>query len=240
MASLANLPEPQQRLKDLQAAIRKWERKSTRHVETVISTGCHALDELFPDQGIHRGSLVEWLAAEEGCGAVTLSLVAGRAIALENRPIVLIDWHHELSPLALQAMGMNLKSVVLIRPARERDALWACEEALRCPGVGLVWIRIDRLSGTSFRRLQLAAEEAGTIGFLLRPESALRQPSWADARLMVRPVLSGEPSLRLQIEVAYSQGRSRRSRNEVRIDNMQGIMHDVPSFLATHPVPVVS
>jgi protein ImuA len=241
---------------NLQEAIRRWERKSVHEDSAVRSTGCRALDDLFPAQGIRRGSLVEWLATDNGSGAVTVSLIAGRNTCQAERSpanirvntetergygsIVLIDEHRELNPVALQALGLDLSRIVLVRPDTEREALWACEEALRCPAVGLVWTRPGRLSVTSFRRLQLAAEEAKTIGFLVREESVLKQPSWADVRLLVRPCVSQETSARFQIDVAYGMGKSLCSRNEIQIDSVQGTIHDVSSFRPANSLPVDS
>lgn len=229
-----------QTIAELQAAIRRWERKAVQDADGVVSTGCRALDALFPAQGIRRGSVVEWLGSEESGGAVTLSLVVGRMITPSKQPIVLIDRRRELFPPALQALGIELTRLVLIHPKTERDALWVCEESLRCPGIGLVWMKVDWLSGTNFRRLQLAAEDGGTVGFFVRPETAVRQPSWAEARLKVRPIASRETSLRYQIEMASSQGWPSHSRSEVLIDNVQGTIHDHSCFRPADRVSVVS
>jgi len=229
----------QQTVAELQNAIRQWERKSAQGAERSVSTGCPSLDELFPAQGIRQGSLIEWVGTDEAKGAVALSLIVGKVVVPPERPMILIDRQRELFPAALQAMGIDLTRLVLIHPKTERDALWACEESLRCPGVGLVWMDIGRLSGTIFRRLQLAAEEGQTIGFFVRPEAAVQQASWADARLTVRPVASGGASWQLQVEVASGQGWPKRSGCEVQIDNEQGTIHDVPPVDPANPLPVV-
>lgn len=41
--------------------------------EARLSLGIPALDALLPGRGLERGSLVEWLASVEGCGAATLA-----------------------------------------------------------------------------------------------------------------------------------------------------------------------
>lgn len=235
-----------QTIAELQTAIRRCERKAVSTRDGVVSTGSPGVDELFPAQGIRRGSLVEWLRTEEAGGAVTLSLVVGRTVTPRERPIVLIDRRRELFPPALQAIGIDLARLVWIHPRTESDSLWVCEESLRCPGVGLVWMTVDRLSGTAFRRLQLAAEEGRTVGFFVRPGIAARQPSWADVRLKVRPIASRETSFRYQIERANSPGWPRRSGSEVLIDNVQGTIHDDSPYRSrphprpADPLPVVS
>lgn len=56
----------------------------------------------------------------------------------------------------------------LLRPAGEADLLWAVEECLRSPGVGLVIAEPEKpLSLLAGRRLQLAAEAGATTGLML-------------------------------------------------------------------------
>jgi hypothetical protein len=53
------------------------------------------------------------------------------------------------------------------------------------------------LADREFRRLQLAAETGGTLGLLVRPAQARDEPSWADLRLLVEPVIrTSEPVIR--------------------------------------------
>lgn len=66
------------------------------------------------------------------------------------------------------------------------NTLWALEQVSRCPGVRLAVCWIDRLSSTVQRRLQLAVERSGVTVFLIRPATALNQPSWADLRFHLK------------------------------------------------------
>lgn len=62
-------------------------------------------------------------------------------------------------------MGQRL---YIVRPAHEIDLLWAVEESLRSPAVGLVIAEPERpLSLTAGRRLQLAGETGRTTGLML-------------------------------------------------------------------------
>jgi protein ImuA len=236
------LPENhQQTLQELRRRIRACEQGLPADATPVLSTGAPALDALFPAGGVRPGSLVEWLESGPASGAALLSLVAARQLHSESRRsprIILIDTRRELFPLSLERLGFALEQLVLVRPATERDALWACEEALRCEGVGLVWAQFERLTSTSFRRLQLAAEESQGIGFLVRPPQARSQPSWAEARLVVQPRPSGEASPRFQIDVASSHGRPRQSSVTLQLDALRGTPHEIsPDVLPTTFLP---
>jgi protein ImuA len=203
-----------------------------------LSTGCEAFNELFPARGIWPGSLVEWLEGDAR-GATTVSLAVARNVCPSRRPLILIDSQHELFPLALKGLGFDLSRVVVIRPTSGQEAFWACEEALRCPGVGLVWAPLVNLHVTGFRRLQLAAEASQGVGFLLRSAQAARQPSWAESRLRVDPRPSSPDGPQFRVEVAYSQGSTRRSMLDITLGSLRGTIHEVSHPLPTQPLPLV-
>jgi protein ImuA len=46
----------------------------------------------------------------------------------------------------------------------------------------------SKLDGRTFRRLQLAVEQGGGLGLLIRPATVRGEPSWADVRLFVEPL----------------------------------------------------
>jgi len=54
---------------------------------------------------------------------------------------------------------------------------------------------VQRLSWLEARRLQLAAEQGGGLGLLIRPEAVRHQPSWADVRLLVEPLPTTSPDM---------------------------------------------
>jgi len=81
-----------------------------------------------------------------------------------------------------------------VRAASVRDELWALEQSLRCEGVAAVWGFWDDLDWRWFRRLQLSAEQGGTLAMLVRPGRFAGQPSWADVQWCVRPLSPNKQS----------------------------------------------
>jgi protein ImuA len=67
------------------------------------------------------------------------------------------------------------------------ETLWALEQTLQSRGVAVTFCRLERMNARVFRRLQLAAERGGGLGFLIRAPSARNEPSWSDVRLWVEP-----------------------------------------------------
>lgn len=185
----------------------------------VVPTGIPALDQILPARGFRRGGIVEWLTDGPGTGIGRLVLkTASRALLsttdTECRPLfVVIDHQHDFYPLAAIGMGIDPQQIVIIRPQRPQDALWALEQALRCPAVGVSLCRLDQGNDRQFRRLQLAAEVGNGLGFLIRPSSAHRQPNWSDIRLLIKalpavPTADGSSPVgqRLQIELLHCRG----------------------------------
>ena len=202
-------------LRDLRSNLQQVQRGWRQQIEekSIVSTGVAALDGLLPERGLTRGSLSEWIAAEDGCGAIELALrVAARAQS--HGPLIVVDGSRaeargQLYAPAMAAIGVCLGATILVRPESQSDELWAIEQSLRCRGVGAVLCRIDRLKTQQFRRLQLAAEAGTAIGLLLRSNAARRQSSWADLRLLISPRPSPPDSFcrRVEVRCLYAKGR---------------------------------
>jgi protein ImuA len=227
-------------LVELRRRISAWEGDFRFAATPCISTGCDALDALFPLGGIRRGSLVEWVADGAAAGAGMMALLAGRRCCEAGRPAILIEGQSRLYPPALAALGFDLASLVLVHPKTERETLWACEESLRCQAVAWVWTRVERLTSLAFRRLQLAAEESGVVGFLVRPKEALREPSWADVRFLVTPRPSGGLSPTFRVAVARCHGQIKQAAANIAIDARRGELHETLVAKQTHRMSLVS
>ena len=213
----------------------------------VHSTGFSAVDQLLPQGGIPQGGLTEWLTPSAGAGAATLAL-AGVRTALNPTDLmqhrgywVVIDPHGEFFPPALVGWGIPQELLVLVRPATARDASWAFEQALRCPGVAVTWNWIGPVSERVLQRWKVAAEVGGGQGVLFRSEQALRQASWADVRWLVRP-LAGRPDAhcpgagrRLRLELAYCRGALGGEQVEVECHDETGVVRVVPQLADSAP-----
>ena len=175
------------RVTQLQQAIRKLETSRRPAGRSASSSGLAALDRLLPEGGFPRGALVEWLASRRGGGTALLMLLAAREASTDGRAIVVLDQPgHFYAPVAA-AWGVDLGRLIVVRAGQSRDELWAAEQALRCPAVAAVWLTREQLDWRWCRRLQLAAEQGGGVGLLMRPADVRGQPSWAELQLQVTP-----------------------------------------------------
>ncbi|MCR9118052.1 MAG: hypothetical protein NXI22_14040 [bacterium] len=175
------------------------------------SSGLTELDRLLPAGGFRPGELVEWIADEDFHGAAMVSLLAARDWLTPQQPALLIERRRGLFPPALAAAGFDFQSLVEVTVSNDRDLLWSWEQALGCSAVGLVWGALPHVAPLAYRRLKLAAETSGTIGFILRTTRSLRQPTWADFRLSVKPLPSIDAAPRFRICRTSRDGETGRS-----------------------------
>ena len=197
----------------LQAEIGRLEKRRRPGVGSApITSGCGPLDRLLPWGGLRRGALVEWLAEGEGAGAATLAMLAAREAARQGGAVVVLDACGEFYPPAAVRLGIEPERLLVVQTTSPADHAWALDQVLRCPGVAATVAYPEqlggRLGGRSFRRLQLAAEQGGGLGLLLRPAAVRGEPSWGDARLLItpKPAAGTDAVRRLNIELLRCRG----------------------------------
>ena len=199
-----------------------------------LRSGHEALDALLPGGGWPLGALTELLSDQCGIGELELLLPALQALAGRGRSVVWITPPYVPYAPALLQRGLPLERVLWIRTGRPQAALWAAEQALRCPAIGAVLGWSAHIVDRSLRRLQLAAETGHTLGVLHRPASAAREPSPAALRLQLQPLVD-----ELGVEIRKSRGG--RAGVRVRVPLHAALRSSLPACperldaLAMHP-----
>ena len=192
------------KLADILADARVWKLKDASAAATrpVWSTGCSALDARLPGGGWPTASLIEVLLDDSGLGEIQLflpALVECQRRTAQGNDVPWLVWiapPHEPYAPALTQQGIELRRLLVVRPANVTEALWAAEQAL---GSGVCAAVLLWLKGTDdrwLRRLKLAAEAGGALGVLFRPERHRFESSPATLRLAVS---QGEHGTRLDL-----------------------------------------
>lgn len=171
-----------------------------------LATGFETLDELLPGGGWPVGALTEILADEEGTGALWLTMPALARLSQTPRWLAWVAPPHIPYAPALAGMGVDLSKVLLIRPRRSLDRMWALEQALRSGTCSAVLAWPGRLDGKALRRLQLAAETGRSWGLLFRPHRDRGRGSTAALRLHIRPFLDGISVQMLKCRGGWAEG----------------------------------
>ena len=156
--------------------------------------------------GLARGALHEVCAATPGSGvafaAILLAHCGGQVLWISTEQESNLVW-----PPGLIPFGLAPESLILARAARWPEALWAMEEALRCPALGAAVLMAGSGQGldlTATRRLHLAAEAGGVFGLLLRPDGAAGA-SAARTRWHIAP-LSSDAAPRWRLTLLRQRG----------------------------------
>ena len=188
----------------------------------VFSTGLEAIDRLVPG-GLARGAIHEVLVPPGQTMAMSFALVLARSAAGGSasgeacgqgggealggcHAMVWCDPDQRLYPPAIAAAGVPLDRFYLIRPGNEPQLVWALAECLRCKGIGAVVGPVGRLSMIEARRLQLAAEQGGGVGLLLRSIGKVSAHYAAATRWLVEPAGGQRTVQRWKVQLIHGQG----------------------------------
>jgi protein ImuA len=172
-------------------------------VERAVCFGIAAIDQALPAGGIRLDALHEAASAgpdTEHAAAATL-FVAGILARMEG-PVLWVLRQADLFAPGLAGAGLDPGRIVFAEAGKH--VLSAMEEGFRHAGLAAVVAEhTGRLSLVASRRLQLAAEQAGTLAVLIRrsvgfDDPVLSEPTaaatrWRIAALPSPPVLPHAP-----------------------------------------------
>ena len=160
-----------------------------------LRSGNDALDAALPWNGFPRGALTELLVGADGIGELSLLLPALAVLAERERIVLVAPPYVPYAPALVRA-GLPLARLAWIDAPAAR-ALWTAEQCLRagCLGATLVWSTGG--DERALRRLQVAAEDGGSFGFMFRPARQAANPSPAALRLLLDADAAGTPRLRV-------------------------------------------
>ena len=154
--------------------------------QRTLSTGFAALDARLPGAGWPLGALTEILTMEDEPGCLWLALPVLADLSHREQWIAMVSPPCIPYAPALAGYGVDIGKILLIHPRTGKDALWAAEEALRSHTCSSVLFWLSNPDNKTLRRLQLAAEKGGTLGFCFRTCRQRRQRTTAALRIMAR------------------------------------------------------
>jgi protein ImuA len=142
-----------------------------------------AVHELAPAAPAHLGAASGFVAA-----LAALAIEGGRQAVWLQPELAALEAGRPYGP-GLDALGLPMHRLILVRVAHARDVPWAMEEALKCRALAAVIAEFADGAAdlTMTRRLTLAAGEGDTVGLLLRhrrtdlPSSAMTRWEVASA-----------------------------------------------------------
>jgi len=157
-----------------------------------VDIGLGPITAAFPNAVFPTGAIHEFLCN----GAVNAAASCGFTTALigplmaSGGTCLWISAARRIFPQGLKVFGVEPDRVIFIDVRKEKDALWAMEEALKCEGIAAVIGEVQEISFTASRRLQLAVEQSRVTGFLLRYNPRNMNANACVARWRITPLPS--------------------------------------------------
>lgn len=132
--------------------------------------GLGPLEKAFPNGVFPKGVIHEFVSFNRMDSAASCGFIGGLLGKLMQADGICI-WIGSIQtvfPAAIRSFGVDPASIVFVSMKREKDVLWAMEEALKCHGITAVLAEIHQLDFIQSRRLQLAVEKSRVTGFILQ------------------------------------------------------------------------
>ncbi|MFT8775134.1 MAG: ImuA family protein [Gluconacetobacter liquefaciens] len=155
-------------LEALRDQIRRLEGSATRR-RVVLPFGIRDIDRRLPGGGLPLGALHEVAGGGNDAlhSAAAGQFAAGIAARTKGKVLWIVTRQDLFAP-ALKQVGLGGSRVIYVEAGADQDVLACFEEGLRHGGLGAVVAEVARLSMTTSRRLQLAAETSGALGIAVR------------------------------------------------------------------------
>jgi protein ImuA len=194
----------------LQKDILLWQGFKPQVAAAADAIGLGGIESAFPNGVFPKKAIHEFLTLFPEHAAASDGFIAGLLATLmeDGAACVWISTSRKLFPASLRAFNVEPEHIIFMDVTKEKDVLWIMEEALKCKGLAAVVAEINSLSLIESRRLQLAVEESGVTGFILRKDARKTISSVATARWQISPLPSnnedGMPGLgfpRWQVEL---------------------------------------
>ncbi|WP_426414603.1 translesion DNA synthesis-associated protein ImuA [Aestuariirhabdus sp. LZHN29] len=161
-------------------------------IPDAVSSGHGVLDDELPGGGWPQGAVTDLLYERDGIGELRILLPAlARLSRQQERWVLWVAPPAIPYAPALQAAGVDLSRVLVVRADSLKDRLWAIEQALaggECSAV-LGWP--GDIAAGELRRLQLAARKGNSLCFLLRDSIYAQQSAVAALRVKLSADLQG-------------------------------------------------
>ena len=135
-----------------------------------VDAALGSIKNAFPNASFPIAAVHEFISTcpedTAATGGFICSLLA--ALMQKNGASIWISASRNIFPPALKAFGISPDRIIFIDLKKEKQIMWAMEEALKCKGLSAVIGEMQELNFTDSRRLQLAVEQSKVTGFVLR------------------------------------------------------------------------
>ncbi|MFD2969075.1 ImuA family protein [Sphingobacterium bambusae] len=181
----------QKTITDLQRQILAWQGFKEPNGQSA-SLGLGELEQAFPGNVFPVGVIHEFVTSCAEEEAASTGFIAGLLSELMRKggAALWIGNTQELFAPAIRTFGIEPDRMVFICMKRDKDILWALEEALKCASLCVVIAEVKDLDFVQSRRLQLVVERSKVTGLVLRTATRIQMTTACAVRWQVRTMPS--------------------------------------------------
>ena len=189
------------RLAALRAEVRALESSGAARDGEMLPFGIDAVDSRLAGGGLAVAALHEAAADRPGLADDAAATLFLAAIAVRRPgPVLWALGRRDLFAPGLALAGLAPDRILYAECGGNEDVLAVMEEGLRHGGLAAVVGEVSRVAMASTRRLQLAAEESGTMALMLkRRRRGGEDPLGAPSAAMTRWRIACAPSAELPV-----------------------------------------
>lgn len=179
-------------IKKLQQDILLWQGIKPRECGKKEEMGLGPLEKAFPQGVFPRKAIHEFISIVPEHSAASNGFIGGLLSRLmaNGEACLWISASRKLYPASLRLFNVDPDRLIFVDVSSEKEVLWVLEEALKCEGLAAVVAELNDLSLIESRRLQLAVEQSGVTGILLRKDARKVLSNVASARWRITPLAS--------------------------------------------------
>ena len=135
-----------------------------------LDTGLHFIQNSFPNSRFPIGVTHEFFCnnMEEVSASCAFASAIISTLKKKGGLSFWISSFQNIFPPALQLFGINPEKIIFLHLKKEKEKLWAMEEALKCDALSFVIGEINEISFTESRRFQLITEKSKVTAFIIR------------------------------------------------------------------------
>lgn len=179
-------------IKQLKAEIMALEKFPMPKPDQQHSLGLGPIEASFAGNGFPVGVLHELISRDRGGAASTNGFIAailGRLMHASDY-CLWISHQRTLFPPGLTQFGLKPDRFIFIDLQKEKEVLWAVEQALKCGALKAVVAELKEVSFAQSQRLQLAVEKSRVTGFIHRYQPMSDHALACATRWKIKPLPS--------------------------------------------------
>lgn len=179
-------------INNLQKNILQWEGYKPPMLGQQQLFGLSAIEANFPNKMFPIRAVHEMVCDNMEQAASSSGFIGGLLSVLmqSDGACLWISLSDNVYPLALSSFKVEPDKIIFVQLNKAKDVLWVMEEALKCKGLIAVVGELAEVDFQQSRRLQLAVEQSGVTGFILRNRSVKMRTTACAARWSIRSLSS--------------------------------------------------